>query len=296
MQHLVDQFIQSMESRGHSASTIRNYSRRLQTFLRFSGLQHPGDLTRKALSDYQDDLQRRKLTISTRRVYTSILRVFIAWMHERRLILSDLSKHVVIPPKRTPLHIRPLTEDEVDALMETFPPTSRINRRYRAMLELLYACGLRRMELARLCIRDLDFQSNTLLVHGKGGRERRLPVSETACRHVRASICDRSVLDPNAPLFVTGTGKAINGSDVDRLFRLVRKKTEKHIHPHLLRHSFAVHLLRGGADVRIVQVLLGHSDIDTTQQYLHLVKDHLRAVYDRAMDGLLDNGGESHWR
>jgi len=151
----------------------------------------------------------------------------------------------------------------------------------------MYACGLRRSEVVALNVGDLFTVRQQLLVHGKGNKDRIVPIAPLAIHEIEAYLdTRRDALTVDAPLFVTESPRVprrINSNYLSILFKRLSKPTGRHVNPHLLRHTYAVHLLRGGADVRHVQALMGHASPDTTNQYLGLVKTEMKRAYDRAM-------------
>jgi len=164
---------------------------------------------------------------------------------------------------------------EIDELLELAEGDSALEVRNRALLELLYSCGLRSAEAVGLDLTDVDFERETVHVRGKGGKERVVPLGEEAAHHVARYLRDgrpdlaRGAIDA---LFLSIRGRRLDTSTVRRLLR----------HPHRLRHAFATHLLEGGADLRVIQELLGHSSLSTTQIYSHVDARRLRRVYDRS--------------
>lgn len=176
-------------------------------------------------------------------------------------------------------------------LLSGLPKRSVTDKRNRAMLKVLYACGLRRHELLGLNVGDVDFQAGTLFIRGKSGKDRIVPVHDTALEAVTLYLGARPRKPRKcSPLFVSHRpqdgGKRIKVQTVERVFRQINKRFSKHVHPHLLRHTFAVHLLQNGADIRHVQALLGHESADTTSRYLGLVKDELKRAYDRGIEAI----------
>jgi site-specific recombinase XerD len=151
-----------------------------------------------------------------------------------------------------------------------------------AVLEVLYGSGVRVGELCGLDIDALDLVGGAITVWGKGGKERRVPLSAPAVDALRAWLGVRSeVVDPKTGVAVFGNERGVRLSPRD-VRRILDRRSQRPTHPHALRHSFATHLLDGGADLRVVQDLLGHSDVATTQRYTHVSKQRLRAVYTEA--------------
>ena len=175
--------------------------------------------------------------------------------------------------------------DRVGALLD-FEPEDLLGLRDRAMLEVIYSCGLRLAEVVGLDLKDLDLRDAMLEVTGKGGKSRRLPVGRYAVDALKRWLARRRELAPSGEtaLFVSRLGRRISRRSVAA--RLARRALLRglggRVHPHMLRHSFASHLLESSGDLRAVQELLGHSDIGTTQVYTHLDFQHLAKVYDRA--------------
>jgi integrase/recombinase XerC len=192
---------------------------------------------------------------------------------------------LVSSPKREQKLPRVLTAEQLRSLLERIPASTPLELRDRAMLELAYSCGLRCEEIVNLDLGALDFESEQLRVLGKGGKERLLPVGEPAQRALRrylekarhALAADRR----EQALFLSKNGRRLSSSDVTRRLRLwVREAAPAAgVSPHSLRHSFATHLLEGGADLRTIQELLGHASISTTQVYTRVDAARLRDAY-----------------
>ena len=192
---------------------------------------------------------------------------------------------LVSAPKGAARLPRVLTTSQMAEILETAPVSTPLEVRDRAMIELAYSCGLRSEEVISLSVDSLDFESEQLSVVGKGSRHRRLPVGEPAQRAVEEYL-DRArpalVSDPAVTaLFVSRNGRRLSPSDVSRRLsaRVRDAASASGISPHAIRHSFATHLLEGGADLRTIQELLGHSSISTTQVYTHLDSARLRDAY-----------------
>ena len=174
-------------------------------------------------------------------------------------------------PRRLP---ETLKAEEVDAELERLPADDPLAVRNRALAELVYSAGLRSQEAVDLDLADVEFEQEALHVRGKGGKERVVPLGEEAAYWVARWLRERPKLVRGASdaLFVSSRGRRLDTSTLRKLFP----------HPHRLRHAFATHLLEGGADLRTIQELLGHSSLSTTQMYSHVDGRRLRKVYDRA--------------
>ncbi len=192
---------------------------------------------------------------------------------------------LVSSPKREQKLPRVLSVEQMQALLERIPARTPLQMRDRAMLELAYSCGLRCEEIVNLDLESLDFETEQVRVRGKGGRERLLPVGEPARKALeRYTATGRHALatDPaERALFLSKSGRRLSNSDVTRRLGLwVREAAlAGGVSPHSLRHSFATHLLEGGADLRTIQELLGHSSISTTQIYTRIDATRLREAY-----------------
>jgi site-specific recombinase XerD len=192
---------------------------------------------------------------------------------------------LVSSPKRKQKLPRVLSAEQMRALLEGIPAHTPLELRDRAMLELAYSCGLRCEEIVNLDLSSVDFESEQLRVSGKGGKERLLPVGEPARRALeRYEARGRHVLATDSAekaLFLSKSGRRLSNSDVTRRLGLWLKQAEfqSGVSPHSLRHSFATHLLEGGADLRTIQELLGHSSISTTQIYTRVDATRLRDAY-----------------
>jgi site-specific recombinase XerD len=191
-------------------------------------------------------------------------------------------------PKRASRLPRVLKASEVAALLDRIPTTTPLQVRDRALFELAYAAGLRAEELVTLDVASIDFDGEAVRVEGKGGKTRFVPAGEHALRALeRWLAAGRPALDTGAEpaLFLSKSGRRLSTSDVRRRLRTWTRLAARHApalaqtHPHALRHSFATHLLEGGADLRAIQELLGHASISTTQVYTRVESERLRHAY-----------------
>jgi integrase/recombinase XerC/integrase/recombinase XerD len=194
-------------------------------------------------------------------------------------------------PKRPQRLPRVLKPEEVAALLDRIPATTPLELRDRALFELAYSSGLRAEELVLLDAESIDFDAECVRVEGKGSKTRLVPVGEHARRALACYIeRGRPALEVanQRALFVSKSGRRLSTSDVRRRLRIWSRQATSHApavidaHPHALRHSFATHLLAGGADLRAIQELLGHASISTTQVYTRVESRRLRAAYERA--------------
>jgi integrase/recombinase XerC/integrase/recombinase XerD len=200
---------------------------------------------------------------------------------------EDNPAELVGSPKRPQRLPRVLKADEVSALLDRIGAASPLELRDRAMFELAYACGLRAEEIVSLDLGAVDFDAELVRVEGKGGRTRVIPTGEHALAaldsYLRRARLALAVAGEEHALFISKSGRRLSTSDVRRRLRTwARQAALAGAHPHALRHSFATHLLEGGADLRAIQELLGHTTISTTQVYTRVQSGRLRAAYARA--------------
>ena len=218
---------------------------------------------------------------------SACLRSFYRHLRREELLDSDPTAELA-PPRRGRRLPQVLSRGEVGRLLESPKGTEPIDLRDRALLELMYACGLRASEATGLAVTDVDLDELVLRAHGKGSKERLVPVGRTAADAVRRYLeRGRPQLvgsGVEACLFVNFRGRALTRQG---LYKIVRRHAEAvglgdRMSPHTLRHTFATHLLAGGCDLRAVQEMLGHADVATTQLYTHLSSERLKDVYFRA--------------
>jgi integrase/recombinase XerC len=211
------------------------------------------------------------------------IRSFFRFLLRRGTIAKNPAELVATPKKEQclPFH---LDIDQTTSLMEAPDADQKHALRDRAILELLYSSGLRVSELTGLDIGEIDLSGGMVRVMGKGGKERIVPVGSRAVEALQLYIEQRDVVGPKAALFLNTRGGRINRRSVARIVdaHVLRIAAFKRISPHTLRHTFATHMLEGGADLRAIQELLGHASLSTTQKYTHVSIDRLMEVYDKA--------------
>jgi integrase/recombinase XerC len=249
------------------------------------------DVTRTHIRAFVAELSgRRGLARRTIARKVSAVRSLLVWAAENDLVADNPTVGVAVPKLDRPLP-RVLREPDVAALCDLPPADDPIGLRDRAILELLYASGLRVSELCALDLDDLDLAQNMLIATGKGRKERKLPFGRPAAAALttylhaaRPALLERSGMrTQTAPLFVNSRGRRIGPRTVRAMItKYTRAEGIKEISPHDLRHSFATHLLDGGADLRSVQELLGHENLATTQIYTHVSTERLKAVYEQS--------------
>jgi site-specific recombinase XerD len=272
---------------GVSDNTRLAYRRDLGAFVELTerlGLTAPRDIDRKALRRYVSYLSTRGYARRTMARKAAALRRYFAWATRTGVVANDPSAGLSVPTGTGRLP-RVLRDEELVALLDE--PSAAVDHdpvpirlRDDAALELLYGSGLRVGELCGLRPDDLDLAEAVVRVWGKGGKQRRVPLSDPAVEAVRAWVADgrQALVGPDSPtdaVFLNRAGHRLTPRDVRRL---IDRRAAAPTHPHALRHTFATHLLDGGADLRAVQELLGHGDLATTQHYTHVSKERLRSV------------------
>jgi integrase/recombinase XerD len=284
----VDQYLDHLRvERGLCPRTLAAYASDLTRVRR--ELERQGlDLDRAdvgALSGVLVQVARAGLSARSQARLLSSLRGLFAYLKQERLVAAAPTQLIASPRLARKLPSL-LSRDEVLRLLHTPAPGTPRGVRDAAMLQVMYAAGLRVSELVELELRDLDLRAGYLAVLGKGGKRRLVPLGRPACaalerylREVRGAWAG-----PNARrVFLTARRKSMTRQAFWKLIKQYAAAAgiRKRMTPHMLRHSFATHLLQGGADLRAVQTMLGHADISTTQIYTHVTGDHLRAMHAR---------------
>jgi integrase/recombinase XerC len=270
-----------------SKLTVTHYRRDLETFAVFCQKQAVGDwqhITVKHIRAFIAEQHRRGLGGRSLQRCLSAIRGFFDFLIRENQLVANPAKTVRAPksPRRLP---STLDVDQTTQLLNQ-TPGDNLELRDHAMWELLYSSGLRLAELIALQLEDLDLKDMSVRVKGKGGKTRLLPVGRQACESLQRWLTQRSQLATadESKVFVSRLGRGLSARAVQqRLARwALRYGAGYSVHPHLLRHAFASHLLESSGDLRAVQELLGHADIRTTQIYTHLDFQHLADVYDTA--------------
>ncbi len=273
------------------AATARAYRSDVSGFCAWAeraGCTGPDQVTRILLRRYLAYLGTRRYARATIARKAAALRAYFAWCHRRGVVSTDPARRLSSPSAAGRLP-RVLSHGELAALLEPPPPAPgesalavALARRDDALLELLYAAGLRVAELCSLQRGGVDLVARTVTVRGKGDKERRVPVHDRAVAALGSWLDEgRPVLagptTPDGAVFLNRRGNPMGPRDVRRI---LDRRSPVPTHPHALRHSFATHLLDGGADLRVVQELLGHASLQTTQIYTHVSKERLVSVYE----------------
>lgn len=267
-------------------SQFFNYLEKSYPDIRTDGAKYIGRITADEVRGYLGGMFKSHSSSSIARKLAS-LRTFFKYCLRRELVLTNPAKEVATPkvPKKMP---RFLTVDEVFALLEAPTVSTVLGLRDRGIMELLYAAGLRVGELVSLDIESLDLASKTVRVIGKGRKERIVPIGDKARLAVSNYLEKRALLMPHGSeeraVFINRHGGRLTARSVERMLDKYMRKCgmQKKVTPHMLRHSFATHLLGAGADMRGIQELLGHASLSTTQKYTHVGIENLMKAYDDA--------------
>jgi site-specific recombinase XerD len=264
---------------GRAAATRKAYLSDVTAFAEWtsrSDVDGPEGVDRMHLRRYLASLGTRKLARATIARKAAALRCYFSWQVRQGHLDSDPARSLRAPSGGGRLP-RVLSSGEVTALLSV-PTGTPVDLRDLAVLELLYAAGLRVSELCGLDRADIDLRGRTVTVLGKGGKQRRVPIHDAAVAALRAWFeGGRDAMEgPSEAAFVNRRGARLGPRDVRRI---LDRRSASPTHPHALRHTYATHLLDGGADLRVVQELLGHASLATTQVYTHVSKERLRAVY-----------------
>lgn len=271
-----------------SVNTIASYKSDLMLFLNHlsnSGVDDLNDVNYKHVADFFKQLYNAGLNSSSAARYYSSVKGFFKYLSAMEYITGNAVEKVP-PPKLKKNLPEVLTFNEVDSILNKPDTQNKLGLRDKAVLELMYACGLRVSELINLRISDLYFNEEIIRVFGKGSKERIVPVGSSAVEWVNNYIKQsRPLLEKKSKseniVFLNARGTKLSRMGIWKIIDryLKEAKIEKKAHPHTFRHSFATHLLEGGADLRAVQEMLGHADISTTQIYTHIDRDYIKQVH-----------------
>jgi integrase/recombinase XerC len=288
MKPAMDQFLRYLEGeRNVSPHTLDAYRSDLEQFRIFVTAERGNDIIPEAVDhllirrwlallhkDHRKSSIGRKLA-ALRSFYKYLLRMGMVKKNPAELVSTPKKE------KKLPFH---LNIDEVTTLIEAPRSPDLLGLRDRAVMEILYSCGIRVSELTGLNVGEVDLDGGLVRVMGKGGKERIVPMGSYAIAAIAAYLEARENSAPDTPLILNARGGRLTRRSVARLIDkyVLHLATMKKISPHTLRHTFATHLLEGGADLRAIQELLGHASLSTTQKYTHVSIDRLMEVYDKA--------------
>lgn len=278
--------------KNYSSLTVESYQREIEHFITYlvtENIEDFNDVHYSLLRGYLAQLHEEGLSARSINHRVSCLRGFYKYLQSQEYV-DDNPFLLVDSLKQQMKNPDFLYIDEMSDLLDSIDVSSSLGRRNKAMLELMYASGLRCHEVVELTLSHIDFSRQLLLIHGKGNKDRYVPFHDFAREWLERYILeDRPELmavthQEHDFVFVNKLGKKMTNRGVENIVDRVCQNYDpmKKIHPHTFRHSFATHLLEQGVDIRIVQELLGHAHLSTTQVYTHVTNSHLKEVYDHA--------------
>ena len=283
-EYLKEYLITLRIERNLSPKTCDAYKRDLTDYLSFIKAEKITKITQMDVRNYIRELNNRELAPSSISRRFSSIRSYHKFLSAEKL-MNDNPTVILSGPKSPKKLPSVLSENEISSIINCIEETSQFGKRDKAIIEMLYSCGLRVSELCDLDLSNLFLDDDLIRIFGKGMKERLLPIGKRAKAylnnyliHVRPGFKKK---DQFSTVFLSRNGKPLTRAMINKIINKWSSLSgiSKTVSPHTLRHSFATHLLEGGADLRFVQALLGHSDITTTQIYTHLDKEHLKEVY-----------------
>lgn len=284
---LIDQFIDFYWlTTGASKNTLSAYRSDLKIFSKWLNNNSLIDVDKKQIQDYFSYRKDSNISASTQSRMLTCLHSFYQFLSEKKNLKIDPTEQLDYPKLEKKLPIF-LNVQEVERLLEAPNSKSLFGQRDRAMLELLYSCGLRVSELINLSYHNINLKDEFIRIHGKGNKERLLPMGEIAIDYLtKYELNSRPALLKNGQsdsYFLSNRGRAMSRQNFFYIIKDYASKAgiDKPLSPHSLRHAFATHLVQKGADLRSVQLMLGHSDISSTQLYTHIQNAQLKAQHQK---------------
>jgi site-specific recombinase XerD len=285
----IARFDDDLRRRGAASRTRHAYAADLRQFATWASCRQvePAAVTHRVLRHYAAALSERRSAPATVARKLAALRAFFASMREHGDIAANPAD-LLSAPKRAQELPSVLAPDAISRLLDRIPASTPLELRDRALFEIAYASGLRAEELVSLDVTSVDFDAEELRVEGKGAKTRFVPAGEPALRALARYLeRARGALardDAEVALFLSKSGRRLSTSDIRRRLSVWARHAavQGAVHPHALRHSFATHLLEGGADLRTIQELLGHASVSTTQTYTRVESARLKTAYARA--------------
>ena len=291
---LIKLFLQSYEVRGRAKRTVEEMERRLGSFKKYlsaNRISHIDEITQDVVKSYQTYLYHCKkpcgspYAVTHQNLLLGAAKQFTRYLNESGYLVSDPAQHVryAREPKRLPSTV--LTQSEARKILQVPDTKCLLGYRNKTILEVLYSTGIRSEELIHLTLGDVDCHDGFLLIRGKGGRERIVPVGKIACCYLEkyiAVIRPELVKDErNIHVFLSVRGNKLSRNGINDFIRIYTKQAgiRKNVHCHTFRHTCATLMLKNKADIRIIQELLGHVSLDTTQVYTHLAITDLKDIH-----------------
>jgi len=292
LERFINQFRYYLKvERGFSVNTVNSYINDLKLYTSYLDKTHsitnPIKINKTHATMFLSNEKRKQAKVSTISRKLSSIRAFHRFLVLEKIVENDVTNSIETPKQVKSLPTV-LSMDEVELILNELKGETPLEMRNKAMVELMYATGMRVSELTGLNVEDIHLTNEFIHVKGKGNKERIIPINDCAIDALRIYIIESRIVlnkhNVHDALFLNYQGNRISRQS---FWKFLTKHCEmvgikKHISPHKLRHSFATHLLENGVDLRLVQELLGHEDISTTQIYTHINKSHLRDVYNLA--------------
>jgi len=284
MQKLLDKFLEYVRfEKGFSINTVQAYERDIKEFISFLKKLRITKLDQcntKNIQKYLEQLNKQEYKISSISRKLAALKSFFKFLYQDDLIKHNPFSEIKLPKKPTLLP-KPISQRDIQLFLNSVPTTTSKQLRDRVILELLYASGVRVSELTNINLSDIDPQELLIKVSGKGNKQRYVPISKKIIKYIHQI----NIKNNQKYLFIGNNNKSLTRQAV---WQIVKKHllnspfAQRSISPHTFRHSFATHLLENGADLRLLQEMLGHSDIATTQIYTGVSREHLRNKYEQS--------------
>ena len=291
MEQAIEQFILYLATeRGLSENYQLSTRRSLEEFAEWLSsvkqVATPAGVTLALITEYLAHCKRRGLSTSSIKLVVVAIKIFFRFLLARDLLQANPAEYIPLPRSERFLP-ETLNELQVERLLESIPTAQPLGLRDRAMVELLYASGLRISELANARLENLQLEEGIIRVTGKGNKTRLLPVGHKACDAIAEYLAkerpDLVKKRTGNEVFLSVRGTKLTTVRIWQILKRIARHAglDVNVYPHLLRHSFATHLLSNGADLRVIQEMLGHADISTTQVYTHVDQQRLKAVHHR---------------
>ncbi len=289
MQEEIEAFVRFLAverglSENYQLSTARSLGEFAAWCAQRKSITRSRDVGLPLISEYLTERRRGGLAASSIKLIVVALKIFFRFATARGFVVKDPAESLTLPRISRSLP-ETLNEIQVEQLLESVDASAPLGLRNRAIVELLYASGLRISELAGAKLENLDLASGVIRVTGKGNKTRLVPVGRKACtaleRYLEQERPDLVRPKSGSEIFLSVRGRRLTTVRIWQIVKAIAKRSEleANVYPHLLRHSFATHLLSNGADLRIIQEMLGHADISTTQVYTHVDQQRLKAVH-----------------
>lgn len=289
MNQFVDEYLSVIKfEKNLSENTVNSYSSDIEKFLLYAEknkITDLNDIDSKLIAKYFELQRTRGITNTTSARYLSAIKSFFKYLFNNRYIQKNPAEKFS-SAKRSRKLPSVLSVEEIEKILDCPDTKEKFGLRDKAILELFYSCGLRVSELVNVKINDLFFKEEVIRVFGKGSKERIVPIGRSAVKWVieylskSRPLLEKKIRSQNY-LFLNSRGSKLTRMGVWKIVNryALESGIKRDIHPHVFRHSFATHLLEGGADLRAVQEMLGHSDISTTQIYTHIDRNYIKQVH-----------------